>query len=593
MEQDTIQSLVRKAEQNYISGSTTISKYVQHSMYETLERIEAYLNSVHISGSKDSLGRDKPFFNIVTAAVNIWYRATDIDRKDIRIKPTKSSEEVLAFLATVHLHNWMKKTQFGTFLNQWGRALARYGSAVVKFVEKDGTLYANVVPWNRIIVDAVDFSNNIKIEKLYMTPAQLRMHSEYDQEQVENLIANAQGVRENLDKQKKDLLSGYIELYEVHGELPLSFLTRKDTDEKIYRQQMHVVSFIEAKETGKYDDFSLYKGKEKKDPYMITHLIEEDGRTLSIGAVEHLFEAQWMQNHSVKTMKDTLDLASRLIFQTSDGNFIGRNVLKAVETGDILITKLGEPLTQLNNSKQDITSLQNFANQWRVLAQELTSTPDALRGNTMPSGTPYALGTMLAQNAGSLFEIMTENKGLAIEDMLRNYVIPHLKTKMNNGNEIAAVLESYDLTKIDSMYIPNEAVRRYNTQAKETILSGGIPSPYQSDIAQQQIKDHLAPLGATRYFTPDDAKKMKWNELFKGFEWECDVEITNEATDKQAVLTTLSSMLQTAVNNPELYKLISSKIMEVTGVISPIEIKNTNIQPQPMRPTNRPAPLGG
>lgn len=589
MEQDTIQSLVRKAEQNYVSGTTTLSKYVQHSMFETIERIDAYLNSKHISGSKDSLGRDKPFFNIVTAAVNIWYRATDIDRKDIRIKATKSSEEILAFLATVHLRNWMKKTQFGVFLNQWGRALSRYGSAVVKFVEKDGTLYASVVPWNRIIVDSVDFKNNIKIEKLYLTPAQLRSHPEYDQEQVENLIANAQGGRETLDKQKKDTLSGYIELYEVHGELPLLYLTGRDSDAKIYRQQMHVVSFIEAK-AGTYEDFSLYKGKEKKDPYMITHLIEEDGRTLSIGAVEHLFEAQWMQNHSIKTMKDTLDLASRLIFQTSDGNFIGRNVLKAVETGDILITKINEPLTQLNNSKQDITSLQNFANQWRVLAQELTSTPDALRGNTMPSGTPYSLGTLLAQNAGSLFEIMTENKGLAIEEMLRVHVIPHLKTKLNNADEVAATLESHDLTKIDSIFVPKEAIRQYNRSAIDTMLSGNIPSPYQPDLAEQGVKDQLATQGATRFFTTDDAKKTNWNELFKDFEWECEVEVTNESVDKQAVLTTLSSMLQTAVNNPELYKLISSKIMEVTGVISPIEVKTATAQPMAQQPA---PPIGG
>jgi hypothetical protein len=50
------------------------------------------------------------------------------------------------------------------------------------------------------------------------------------------------------------------------------------------------------------------RARERKDPYMITHLIEEDGRTLSIGAVEYLFDAQWMQNHTVKNMKDLLDL---------------------------------------------------------------------------------------------------------------------------------------------------------------------------------------------------------------------------------------------------------------------------------------------
>ena len=60
-------------------------------------------------------------------AVNIWYRATDIDRKDIRIKATKQRDILGAFLATIHLQEWMRKDNFGKFLNDWGRSLAKYG----------------------------------------------------------------------------------------------------------------------------------------------------------------------------------------------------------------------------------------------------------------------------------------------------------------------------------------------------------------------------------------------------------------------------------------------------------------------------------
>ena len=64
--------------------------------------------------------------------------------------------------------------------------------------------------------------------------------------------------------------------------------------------------------------------------------------------------------HSQKLIKDQLDLASKLIFQTSDGNFAGRNALTAIESGDILIHAINEPITQANNASHDITSLQNF-----------------------------------------------------------------------------------------------------------------------------------------------------------------------------------------------------------------------------------------
>src|SRR3990167_7474337 len=92
----SIHEIIREAEENYTTGTTTLGTYVKWSMYETVEKIIAYLHSKHTSGEIDSLGRKKPFFNIVTAAVNIWYRATDIDRKDIVVLPNSSSTVVAA-----------------------------------------------------------------------------------------------------------------------------------------------------------------------------------------------------------------------------------------------------------------------------------------------------------------------------------------------------------------------------------------------------------------------------------------------------------------------------------------------------------------
>ena len=598
-QEESVCSIVRAAENNYIRGTTHLSPYVDFSMYDTVNRIDAYINSVHISGSQDSLGREKPFFNIVTAAVNIWYRATDLDRKDIRIRAGKKRDQVKALLATIHIKEWMKKAEFGKFLNKWGRTLATYGSAVVKFVEKDGVLIADIIPWSRMIVDAVDFGANVRIEKLYMTPAQLKAHKLYDQKIVKDLIANASGVRETQDGQRQDNLSGYIEIYEVHGELPLELLTDKESDSDVYRQQMHVISFIETKD-GEYADYCLYKGKEAKDPYMITHLIEEDGRTLARGAVELLFDAQWMQNHAMKNMKDTLDIASKLVFQTADTFYVGRNILSALETGDILIHKPDMPLTQANTSKGDVTSLQNFATQWRMLEKEITSTPDVQRGFN-PATATLGATQIMNQNSYSLFEIMTENKGLYIDEMLRTYIIPHIKKGLDNADEIAATLEDHDLTQIDSIYMPYAAVKSYNDRTTQQmfknigeLVKGNTPPPldqFNPQMEQQSVMQGMASQGNTRYFTPDDIKKLTWKEYFKDFEWDADVEVTNESIDKQQVLTALSSMLQTAVNNPELYKLITSKIADETGVISPVQMSVVNAK-QSMQPPMSPAASG-
>jgi len=579
---------VRKAENDFIFGNTQISKYVQRSMYDDLNQIDAYLNSKHISGDKDALERDKPFFNIVLAARNIWFRATDIDRKNIRIKATNTKEVVPSFLANIHLQNYMKRDAFGQFLNTWGLTLASYGSAVIKFVETDGRLHIMVVPWNTLIVDAISFEDNPVIEVLELTPAQLRKRKGYDQAMVEKLII-AREARTLADKQKKDTKNNYIKVYEVHGELPLSYLTGKDKHNDEYVQQMQVISFVAGKEKGDFDDFTLVSGKERKSPYMITHLIKSEGQTLSIGSVQNLFEAQWMVNHSVKAIKDQLDLASKIIFQTADPNYANKNALSAIESGDIMVydgVRSPNGMTQVNLSSHDITSLTAFKEQWQAVAQEITSTPDILEGKNMPSGTAFRQAAIIQQESHSNFEIMTENKGLYIEQMLREYIIPYLKKQMDTSDEIAATLEAHDISKIDAIYVPNEAIKRFNKKAVDAVINETQLPDLQAEV--QGVKSELSPLGNQRFFKPSEIPSTTWKQVLEDLEWEAECEITGENEDKQTILDTLNTVLQTVAANPMILqdpnaKMVFNKILETTGQVSPIEISAV---PQPVMPVN-------
>lgn len=580
----TICEIVREAETNYTSGTTKLGDYVDFSLRETVEKINAYSYSKHTSGDKDSLGRDKPFFNINSAAQNIWYRATDIDRKNIKFIPETMASVPLVFVANIILKKWMDKNHFGQFLNSWGRTLARYGSAVPKFIEKKGELIPSIIAWNRIICDSIDFDVTPRIEKFYKTPAQLRKMG-YDEKKVDALIVATQS-RKTLAGQTKDLKNDFIELYEVHGELDVRLLQDdpdlSDDKEIKYRQQMQVVSFIKNDETKGYNDFVLFKGKEEKDPYTITHLIEEDGRVLAIGAVEYLFEAQWMQNHTVKNMKDLLDISSKLIFQTSDGNYLGRNILSAIETGDINVHKINEPLTQINNSKGDIVALQNYGMMWRSLGQEITATPDAMRGITPVSGTPLGTTELLTAQSNSLFEIMIENKGLHLEEMLRIYIIPHIRKQLKNKDEILAILDSAGIDEIDAMYIPKEAVKRYNQRSKELILTGQPVQQFNPQTEQQAVKEELSAMGNKRAFTPEE---LNWDEVFSDFEWDnIRVEITNENADKQAIMGVLNEVFKTIVGmqgrpmSPD-EKMIFNKILTETSYLSPLQFANKTLSP--------------
>ena len=572
-----IYSLVRDAETNFIDGTVKKSKYVEWSMHEEIETVEAYSNSKHLSGDTDALGREKPFYNIVTAAANIWYRATDIDRKDISIKATNTKSELGAFALNILLKKYMREENFGVYLNKWGRTLAKFGSAVSKIVEKDGRLCVEVIPWTRLIVDAVDFHNNPIIEKIYMTPSQLAK-SGYDKKAIKNLL-EARSTRKLVSRERVDDKDDYIEIYEVHGELPLSYITGNEKDDNEYVQQMHVVSFM-----GDDENFTLYSGRETKSPYVLAHLIEEEGSTLAKGAVATLFNEQWMVNHSMKAIKDQLDLASKLIFQTSDPSFVGQNVYDSVDTGTILIHSPNQPLTQVANNSHDITSLQNFATNWNNNAKEITSTTDAMRGITPPSGT--ALGTVQITTAQglSLFELMTENKGLALEELIREFIIPYLIKKVNNTNELSVLLEGEGIRKVDAMYIKSEGNRLYNEKAKKMLLSGQLVEGLDTTDGELSAKQNLEAMGNMRYFIPSEIGDTTWRDIVKDIEYSVNIEITNENSNKDADMKTLTSALQIISSNPNILqdpnsKMILSKLLQSTGVISPLELAEMNTQP--------------
>lgn len=577
---------IRKIETNFISGTTQISKYVNHSLHDTIEQIYAYTYATHISGKQDAMGRDKPFFDIGTAAVNIWYRATDIDRRHLRLRASKSKDWIDSFLMNILLQEWMKEQNFGQYLNKWGRTLARFGSAITKIVEHDGSLYIDVVPWNRILCDAVSFGPNAKVELIELTEDELlgRIDSHgYDEEMVHALIAAAKDVRKTTDRRRKDNNSDYYKLYEFHGVRPLSWITGEDKDKKTMVQQMQIVSFVNAKKgrTDNFKDFVLYAGQEEHDPYRIDHLIEEDNRTLAIGALEHLFEAQWMVNHSQKQIKDMLDLASVTIIKTTDPSLVGHNTLQDMMTGDFLYLQPGTDASTLATDNRSIQWSQNYAVQWKQLGNEIVGISEAMMGAMPKSGTAWRQTEALLQESYNLFEVMTENKGLALEDMLRTRIIPFFKKQLDTTKEVSARLEANDIERIDARYIKNISTKKVN----EKILKKMEEDPlYEPTKAEQQLllqeestslREQLASMGNERFFKPSDFGDATWQEQFKNTEVDIEVDITGENFNSQEALATLNTALKMVMtpgfDQNKRAQNIVGKILEFTNAMSPVE----------------------
>ena len=210
-----------------------------------------------------------------------------------------------------------------------------------------------------------------------------------------------------------------------------------------------------------------------------------------------------------------------------------------------MVHKENMPLTQLQNNSHDITALQSFGQQWLVLSQELANTPDILSGQNMPSGTAFRQAAIIQQEAHSNFGIMIENKGLFLETMFREYITPYILKKMDTTEEVSTTLDAYGIDKIEKMYIPNEATKRFNRKAVEAVINRKeLP-----DMAQemQGVKQEMSDLGGDRFIKPSDISTKTWKDIIGEFEGDVVYEITGENKEKQAIMDTLTTVFQTIV----------------------------------------------
>jgi hypothetical protein len=576
---DNIYQIVKKAEDNLINAvPIKIGKYATHDHTEKIATIDAYLNSQHISGPTDSQGREKPFYNVGLMAAYNWYKTTDIDRKHINFKPKNAKQRLKSLVATLKLRNWMEEQNFGLWLNEWGWKLSCYGSIVSKFIEKNGKLIPTVISWDRFICDPVDFYAGPRIEKLYFTPAQLRQQG-YDEDAVEEAIERFAEARTNIEGQKIDVKNEYIGVYEVHGELPLSLLTGKEEDEMTYRQQMHVIFMMKnPKDKEKNIEVTLYSGKEEKDPYHLAHLLEQEGRVLSIGAFESIFDSQWMVNHTMKQIKDQLDLASKLVSQTSDTGFLGRNIMTEVDTGSVLIHKENQPLTQVNLQSHDIPQMVGVLAEWKQSVRDNANIHEGVTGEQPNAGTPFRLQAMLNQEAKGLFLLMRQNKGLYLKEILKTFVIPHFKKTLKTTDELIVTLDGEELENFDNLSLP----AKISEELIARLTMDNIPTQDElmSVISERDQKDHI------RVMKPSKDDKKTWKEYFADLDFGAiDIEITGESRDKGAIIANLFAVFQQMMSAPQMFspedvKKVYNKLLDEIGmgVLTPMQLSGASPQ---------------
>lgn len=518
---------------------------------DIIRTVEFYTSNKYISGNKDELGRDKPFYNVCNYRVTVAKTATDLDIKDIRFEPDSLNYSLQTMMINKELFKFLKESGFSETLNEAGLTRPKYGGLLLKKSEVDGELKIEVVDWVNVDFDPSDVVGGAIIETFHMQPSEFSSKNDVWKNVPEVLEAHAK-----LHKNKP----AKIEIKEITGEFPETFDSDvKDGDENSFKRMCFYVACVGKKK------FLLYKEDQKESNFKYLAW-EKVGDGLGRGVVEEGFESQWAINDTIISMKNAMELAGKVVLSTTSKKVSG-NAITDVSSGHIFELEDGKTLTSLNLLPSAFPQFQVNVDLWNAQYDKSSSTYAANTGEAPTAGTPYSQTALLNQVANSPFEYQREVFGIFLNEVLNDWILPHIKKRILKEHNLVAEYTEEELETLD------EAWSNFNSSRKfvQDVLNDVEVSQMGIDSEKNMMKEELMKkFGSKREFKIP----AKWLDV----EGHITANITGEQKNKSAILQSLDNIFaklistynpQTgqfaALQDPTLSKIFGS-IMEMAGV---------------------------
>jgi hypothetical protein len=586
----TIFTEIQQFVNEYEDGSINLIDGLEFNQGQKLREIEFYSNSKYLNGDTDELDREKPFFNIVNANVDVAVVATDIDTKDISIQSPSRQGYGKSFVLRKEVGKWMRsrKVNFAETLNDMGETRARYGGVLVKKCEEDGELRIDVIVWKNSVTNPENISKGTKVERHWMTALDLMK---------KRGVWEDDAIDEALEMCRKAKKNGYkVEVLEIEGEFAKSCYTEDESDDDDYSLQCYYL-IADAKH-----EIVLYSEelKESRYKYLPWKKRPSNPEGLGIGVVEEGMQAQIWTNDSVLMERNIMDLAGKAVPWTDDPKLEGRNTITEIDNGTMISVQQGRKVGLLNLTPQSLPQFQTLIERWQKQYDRAVAITDSLRGETPPSGQAYRTNALITQQSGSQFDYRRESMGTFIKEVFTDWVIPHLKKKLKKAHQFPAELSKEEMDEVDDAYINFKIFE----QLEPLVKAKKLVNPLEIEMAKQQLKQKLMQTKSHRYLDVPDG-------YYDDLEVEVDIITTGEQKNKMATLDSLSSILDKvmASYNPQTGKFavlddpvlseIFYQIVETAGIdISPVSLaaqqKKQSIQMMPTatggKPTAQPTP---
>lgn len=484
-----------KAEKTaYETRGVPLTDNWEWSMFKHINRSYSLKNSKFTSGKNDD---KRPFKNIIIPIANVNYRTEGFDVKDVEPYVDDKDYFHLSLLARKYHEKWARENHIDTAIDESVESDFDYGLMLVKNVNERRP---EVVPLQRIaFCDQTDIlSGPICEMHQYSIDQLLDMKGRWYEEAVDQAVLQAEA-KKSVSLAKKDAKTPgkYIEVYELHGTFPKTWLNTKDNEEYTkedgYCRQIHIVTYYKSAE-GREEGICLFKGKEKKPIYKAKKRTNRFGTACGMGGIEELFDPQTWTNYSEIHIQKMLEATSKVIIKASKG-VVDRNNFTELKSNQILKAESGEILEQVVLQPFNKAAFDNYTNSWEQQARVLGSASDPALGLNSKSGTPLGETQIVTTQGEGIHEYRQGKNAEFWHEIYVDWVIDYLKRDMNKGDEWVDELSLEELQEVAERVSTNQANRR----VVEMVLANQSVTEEDKEFMRNFIKEEFMKGGKKRF----------------------------------------------------------------------------------------------
>jgi len=578
---DNVFDYIREEKTAYETRGVPLTSNWEWSMYAHVNRSFSLKNSKFTTGNNDG---KRPNKNIIIPIANVNYRTEGFDVKDIEIYVDNPEYFHLSLLARKYHEKWARENHIDTAIDESVESHFDYGLVLVKNVNEKRP---EIVPLQRIaFCDQTDILSGPICEMHSYSVDQLYdMKGKWYEDEIDEAILQAQS-KKNVSLARKDAKTPgkYIEVYELHGTFPKTWLNT-DGDEKAegeganhayteedgYCKQIHIVTFYKNSE-GKDAGICLFKGKEKKSVYKAYKRTNRFGTACGMGGIEELFEAQTWANYSEIHLQRMLEATSKVILKASK-NVISRNSLTEVKNNQIVEVENGDTFDQVVIQPFNKAAFDNYFLAWEQNARTLGSASDPALGLNSKSGTPLGETQIVTTQGEGIHEYRRGKIADFWYDIYQDWVVDYLEADLAKGDEWVDELSLEELQEVAERVSTNASNRR----VVEMVLANQSVTNEDKEFMRNFIKQEFMKGGKRRFL-----KAMEGE--FKKLPLKLKFNIAGKQKYMAETVAKLNGIFRQVfanpaiLQNPPLAKLFND-ILESSG-LSPINFASLTTQPQ-------------